>query len=416
MIKQILFFLLLIMLTNCQIDETERLGELKTKPDNYELPDEVKKLSNVKTYSIAQDLPYTLEFKKISTFGDSEDVYFNYIGQFVVDESNRVYVADKHDIKVFTPNGEYLTTLGREGRGPGEFSNFAALNLDIKYPLMYAYDDMLNRINVFNLDSMSFSHTIILDPGRWTSHEDLKQSNFRNFFIGKEQQILAGFLTRNLDSNKSENTINYYLINHEGHIISDKIYHHKYTNLHNGTGAPNPVVSQQPEDFPVASTRRTIIDLDSSGFIYSGESEYFFIRVYNPKGKYLRSIYYDFPKSPLNENDIIESYDDLQLQRRAESKDYPDTWPALDHFFIDDENRLWVSTISEDKDFFDWFVLNNNGEVLGEFRWPGERLKRHYQERQIKMVKNGFLYTIEENEKTKMKEVIKYKIIFKNVR
>ena len=55
--------------------------------------------------------------------GEDEDVLFGVISQLVVDDAGNVYLLDGQlsEVQVFSPEGEWLRTIGREGEGPGEF-------------------------------------------------------------------------------------------------------------------------------------------------------------------------------------------------------------------------------------------------------------------------------------------------------
>lgn len=64
--------------------------------------------------------------------GDEEDeFYFGVLTQITSDSEGNVYVLDAqlHEVMVFSPDGEYLRSLGREGEGPGEFRRPADLFL-----------------------------------------------------------------------------------------------------------------------------------------------------------------------------------------------------------------------------------------------------------------------------------------------
>ncbi len=52
-----------------------------------------------------------------------EDVLFGVIAQITSDDSGNVYVLDAqlNQVVVFSPEGEYVRVIGREGEGPGEF-------------------------------------------------------------------------------------------------------------------------------------------------------------------------------------------------------------------------------------------------------------------------------------------------------
>jgi hypothetical protein len=57
--------------------------------------------------------------------GEDDDVLFGLVSQLVQDEDENIYLLDGQlsEIQVFSPNGEHINTIGREGEGPGEFRN-----------------------------------------------------------------------------------------------------------------------------------------------------------------------------------------------------------------------------------------------------------------------------------------------------
>ena len=59
--------------------------------------------------------------------GDDEEILFGAIGQALLDEEQNIYLMDSQlkEVSVFSPDGEFLRTLGREGDGPGEIRQLA---------------------------------------------------------------------------------------------------------------------------------------------------------------------------------------------------------------------------------------------------------------------------------------------------
>jgi hypothetical protein len=55
--------------------------------------------------------------------GEDDDILFGLPSQIVHDADGNIYILDGQlsEIQVFSPSGEYLRTVGREGEGPGEF-------------------------------------------------------------------------------------------------------------------------------------------------------------------------------------------------------------------------------------------------------------------------------------------------------
>jgi len=78
-------------------------------------------------------------------------VAFNRVLDVKTDENGNLYVLDggeDHIVKL-SSQGEYLTTIGKKGKGPGEFEN--ALFFDMAGDGgIYVYDLALRRISIFN--------------------------------------------------------------------------------------------------------------------------------------------------------------------------------------------------------------------------------------------------------------------------
>ncbi len=70
--------------------------------------------------------PVTLTLRELWRVGgdsESDEEFFGVIDQVVADRGGNVYLLDSQlsQVKVFSPEGLYLRTIGREGEGPGEF-------------------------------------------------------------------------------------------------------------------------------------------------------------------------------------------------------------------------------------------------------------------------------------------------------
>jgi len=53
-----------------------------------------------------------------------------------------------------------------------------------------------------------------------------------------------------------------------------------------------------------------------------------------------------------------------------EAKQLPGLWPAIDNLLVDDEHLLCVSTIVENFDICQWWILKASGELITKFEWP----------------------------------------------
>jgi hypothetical protein len=66
----------------------------------------------------------TLQLQELWRIGgeDDEENFFGVIGQAFTDDQGRIYLVDFQldEVQVYSSDGEYLQTLGRQGEGPGE--------------------------------------------------------------------------------------------------------------------------------------------------------------------------------------------------------------------------------------------------------------------------------------------------------
>jgi hypothetical protein len=83
---------------------------------------------------------------QIGSIDGAEEYLFGDITAVAEDSRRRIYVADRigSSVRVYTPDGRFLTWLGREGDGPGEYR----WPLDIRFRGDTAYVRDINRITV----------------------------------------------------------------------------------------------------------------------------------------------------------------------------------------------------------------------------------------------------------------------------
>lgn len=75
-----------------------------------------------------------------------------------VDKDENFYLASTSEVYKFTRSGEYVGTLNRVGRGPGEYIGIDAICLDTSNNL-YVFDFMNKVINIYN-ENFNFVHYI----------------------------------------------------------------------------------------------------------------------------------------------------------------------------------------------------------------------------------------------------------------
>lgn len=373
-----------------------------THQEYAELPDLVKQLENVMVYDTEPSPTNQIHFQRDQTYGNAGDVFIGRLWDVAIDHSGRVYIADSQElnIKVFDSDGRFLATIGRRGQGPGEFQEISSIQTEGKR--LYVFDRNQQRIVVFSTDPHEYETTISIASNRG-DYEEVSGAYLSRIFVKSNHSFLKSFSSTKMPENindweKFGGQNLYYLLDREGEIISDQLLQ---------TQSAYQVLipfGARRTGMPFEFYGKSLLELSNSDHIFHTWSEDFLVKVYTPEGEYKHAFYYPFEKAILEPGSIFSDAAEGFKQRAVQSMEFPDTWPAIDDLLIDDENRLWVSTIVEDFEVFEWWVLENTGKVITKFDWPRDE--------SIEVVKNGYMYTRQIEEETGLQQVVKYRIAF----
>ena len=360
-----------------------------------EVPDHIKKLENLTVISPEQEPSHSITFEKNAIFGETEDVVLGEIDDIAVDEKGQVFIADgdQNAIHSYRPNGQYIQKMGQEGKGPGEFTGINSLDQEANQ--LYAFDERQRRISVFDLGSLSFSEVIPLSQENRDTQK-LPNAIPTGFHVRNDGTLLVQF-NDNFSRGKEDGQqfTPYYLMDQTGNVISDKIHE---TKLADEIGNSDMMVFVRP---PYG--RRSLLATGPGDNIYSSWTEDFLIKRYTPSGEYQQAIYYPYDKSSLDISELVkEQYDSKMVRDVVRNAENPSTWPAMNSMTVDDERRLWISTITDDKETYQWWVISSEGELLAKFSWPRSR--------SLEEVTNGNVYTRETDEETGLQQIVRYNI------
>lgn len=387
----IILFCLLIF-SGCSTGESE--AGAATQESEQVVPEHLKDVDNLTVLPADAEPRYDINLVRETNYGDrySEEVYLGYVNDYAVDDEGRVFLADASNdkIHVYNPDGSFWQSIGRPGRGPGEFlTTRGQLDIGVNDDYLFAFDETNYRISRFSLETFELVDVVNLEGSKWNHLEEV--SGFRpfEFYIRDDNRYLVRFRIPNFsdsDGAQRERPTNfrsqYYLFNQQMEPVSENVL--EYENTPSGPAFRNQYLTTFSE----------------SGDMYHASSEEFFIRVKNPDGTYSRSVYSPIEASPLTNDDLEE------LGGSGDVSNIPEQWPVLYRINVDDENRLWVSIIRDSHEETKWWVLDENFNLLATFPWPREfdykpgDLHHHY------IIKNGAMYHLDAHEAT----VVKYRI------
>ena len=392
--------------------------------DNPSLPKRFQSLENLNIYHTDSPKKYKIQLIQETVYGNSDKgELIGRMGVISVDERNRVYISDAQQftVHVFESDGSYSAKIGRQGKGPGEFQSPPIPAAFPEY--LYIFDHMQFRIHIFFSESLGYSHAINLSQGSIYAIDELYGFYLSRLFFRNDGMYMAAFNPRiisdpdhswyNLDDNLY---VKYYLLDENGRFFPNEIFKHRDFKYLKRT------VNGEFLMIPDIFSGKTLIVVSDDGHIYSVDPQEFLVEVRDPNGEELYSFYYPVQKKGLNRRDIMKNYHKLLHPETAEHvidlferllpsinmDELPKFWPIINNLLIDNKNRLWVSTIVEDFDAYEWWVLENSGELITKFEWPRDK--------PIEVVKNGFMYTRETNKETDLQQIVRYRIEFEEVK
>src|SRR5690625_2894300 len=84
-----------------------------------------------------------------------DDLILTASDQVTTDRQNNIYIFDFGQITVlkFDSRGQFVTTMGRGGSGPGEFQDVGAITI-LKDGKLFTYDYPLQRFLIFNREGV----------------------------------------------------------------------------------------------------------------------------------------------------------------------------------------------------------------------------------------------------------------------
>ena len=379
------------------------------------IPERAKEQKNLTIYTADTVPEMQINVDQDKSFGSNNDILIGGMGNIAVDHRNRVFIADgeKLNIHVFDSTGNYVTKIGREGSGPGEFRMIGNLSTDRKF--LFTYDALQRRVNIFSLDSLSLSQTINLNSVDIDRIPTLNGYFFPSIvrFIGK-CQYLVGFskpiYTDRSDPryNLNNQFRNFYSMDGTGRVKAGRVLKQKdYSSL-------TATVGGEFRYTQFGFLGRPLLAISKENNLYSARTNDFLIEVRDLTGKYLRAFYYQLEKQSLSRKEVIrrqnKEYPSVieyrsSIIRHAADEDIPNTWPVLDDMLIDDQNRLWVSVVMNDLNHRKWWVLDKSGKLLARFKW--------HQKKEIEIIKNGKLYVRQTSEKG-LDRIVRYDITMRN--
>ena len=274
--------------------------------------------------------------------GEDDERFFGSISSVQSDEEGNIYILDSQlsEVSVYSPDGEFIRTLSREGDGPGE----------VRRPsdMFFALDGTVGLVQTF--------------PGKVVKvKKDGTPAGVVNYSMGDPSQGRFGVLVRGLArgdvfvlagirmSFEADGTSGqkYFLSRCQEDGTEILSYAEKETSINYADF----VLSEMDMDFVWGR-----FDLGVDGVLYvAPERIGYRIDVYNPDGDMIRSFDRAYESYVRNDDDIKTARQTLD----AVSRNYPvrpreiiveETEPDISSIYARNDGSIWVATSRGDRD------------------------------------------------------------------
>jgi len=311
-------------------------------------------------------------------------------GRFTVDAEDNIYIGDDSDsaIKVFDSQGKYLRTIGREGQGPGEFTDIGDIFL-LPNGRLLVIDFQTRR-------------TLFFSPeGQFLSSFQLKK-DFERIYLATDSSctLEEGIY----GENKPERWIKTINFSGEELLSFGQFSYPEFKTIRMGGGMARLAVPWSPASaFGGDRTRQ---------WLYHCPGDIYLIEVYDQQGKLFRKIDRPYERVPVTSEDISEfrsrfaDRPDSPMAKFYQQMEFPKVKMITNRMIVDSAGNLWVRTNE---------VKNEGGkEITGYdiFNLDGFYDARVWLDVIPSVFAGGKMYLTDEEEATGPRQVKRYRIIW----
>ncbi|MFO7847121.1 MAG: hypothetical protein R6V27_11205 [Balneolaceae bacterium] len=367
-----------VLVTACTFVDGGRNGE--NRPGEFIDLSEPDRLDNIRT----------LQFEREQVFEDS--LLLDRIPDITVDDEGTLYLAGEkwnhRHVHYFLAGGKYLGILTDRQANKHEFDQISAVQFrDDQLWIMDSANDSITRYSTDGKTNYEYIALDSLISDKFTAGQATNALDFIPLGVDRNEKLLFAFYEQRNPAYQPDGQIDIALLSISNGAEPEILFQEKADRYIVGDYAG------KPAPFTLPIEEKPFIDFTGSGKIFSAYSTDFLIRVFSADGTPLRTYRYPVERVDFQpEEDLLPEYSyNRQLYMVRESAEYPDQWPALYDMFVDDEQNIWVSTVQENREVSEWFVIDDDNEksVAARFSWPVDK--------PIHAVKNGKAYTIEQN-------------------
>ena len=299
----------------------------------------------------AQKRP-VVELQQDLVLGDATGATFGELSRLGVSSRGTIYVGDwaNASVFIFSASGAALGTIGRRGRGPGEFT--AVHNLIVgRGDSLYVFDANAMRLSVFGGTDVArkLAYSVMPETGEFGRP-------FR-ILIPNESRAAPLFVFRDA----ATSTIAVHSVRPGGAVESRPVLRgvaaESRVNYRTGDGGAE-IVRTSP-----LFGRGPVVGITGRDEVYYGWTEKVDLTFVDLTGKQQSIFRAESRAIPVESRDVEHALRGAsEARRRALAQAmHPKTKPAMHTVLFDDESRIWTGRYTSDPDRHEWWVTFDHG-------------------------------------------------------
>ena len=324
------------------------------------------------------------ELFRLGADDSPESVFFGTVGGLAVNSKGRIFVGDyqAHTVYVFSDTGRLVTSIGREGEGPGEFNNVNGVFVG-QADTVFVVHDRTSQLSVFEPDTYEFDHSVRI------GHTD---RGYPTQFLGVNANryvfVYRSFVNSRADLYEPLDSLRVMLVERNGKVEGQIVSVIEDSDIHFTIRDGTVFVSKTPVPF----ARRSYFRLGTNGQVYTGRTDSIRISIADLSGKRVRYIQRPHRPEPVTRAEIDERTAHIidNEARREFAAAIPRTKPAFRTFRVDEKGQIWLKTTGGQDDTATWTILSAEGALVGEVILPVEA--------SLRVIDDGRAYAVTEDE------------------
>jgi hypothetical protein len=296
----------------------------------------------------------------------AENALFSEITALATDSRGQIYVGDlnRAEVSVLAEDGSLLRTIGKSGKGPGEFewiNNVQVLPGDS----LLVYDRGLGRITVFAPGSETVAYTIDLAAAsRLLPPASVVRLAGRQGYVGT---VIEPFRASGDDPRQDyerEQVVR--LLDLDGSVTHDSVLV-----LRAGQNILTARTGRSVTAMPNPFGRPGEVKVGPGGRLYYGWGDSLSITIYSPGGQRTGGFSLPHERLPVTDDDIrgIFASESEARQFQPAVRTFLDahasgTWPAFRTFSVDDRGRIWIGLLAPAGEPTKWTAFDGEGTPI----------------------------------------------------